>query len=170
MHTVMCLATATQVLIYVDGVKVGETSGGEQTPHLMINRLCEGETSDSDGSVSTRLGFRQQLPPLPPGRHQVGHAVQCAHDPHALEYGGLPLGCCVHPALQFPIIQVRAFVRRPGDTAKQELNQSPLQFIESPYPSDAQQALARKDAIIRVRNAQVGKDGTWCVRSSCHNR
>ena len=46
-----------QVLLYVDGVKVGETSGGEKTPHLMINRLCEGETSDSDGSVSARLGF-----------------------------------------------------------------------------------------------------------------
>ena len=61
----------TQVLLYVDGVKVGETSGGEKTPHLMINRLCEGETSDSDGSVSARLGFRHQLPPLPAGRHEV---------------------------------------------------------------------------------------------------
>jgi hypothetical protein len=62
-----------QVLLYVDGVKVGETSGGEKTPHLMINRLCEGETSDSDGSVSARLGFRHQLPPLPSGRHEVRH-------------------------------------------------------------------------------------------------
>lgn len=51
--------------------------------------------------------------------------------------------------------QIRAFVRRPGDASKQELNQSPLTFIESPFLSDAQQALARKDAIIRVRNAQV---------------
>lgn len=50
---------------------------------------------------------------------------------------------------------MRAFARRPGDGPKQELNQSPLSFIESPYQSDAQQALARKDAIIRVRNAQV---------------
>jgi hypothetical protein len=57
---------------------------------------------------------------------------------------------------------VRAFVRRPDDAAKQELNQSPLMFIESPYPSDAQQALARKDAIIRVRNAQVEQKVAWC--------
>lgn len=55
----------------MDGVKVGETGGGEKTPHMLINRLCEGETSDSDGSVSTRLGFRHQLPPLSPGRHEV---------------------------------------------------------------------------------------------------
>ena len=54
---------------------MGETSGGEKTPHLMINRLCEGETSDSDGSVSARLGFRHQLPPLPSGRHEVRPAI-----------------------------------------------------------------------------------------------
>lgn len=50
---------------------------------------------------------------------------------------------------------MRAFVRRPGASAKQELNQSPLAFVETPYQTDSQQALARKDAIIRVRNAQV---------------
>ncbi len=51
---------------------------------------------------------------------------------------------------------MRAFVRRPGNGAKQELNQSPLAFVETPYQCGGQQALARKDAIIRVRNAQVG--------------
>lgn len=70
-----CCRWAGQVLIYVDGVKVGETGGGENTPHLLINRLCEGETSDSDGSVSTHLGFRHQLPALAPGRHEVGMQV-----------------------------------------------------------------------------------------------
>ncbi len=44
----------------------------------------------------------------------------------------------------------------PDGSAKQELNQSPLPFLESRFLSNAQQALARKDAIIRVRNAQVG--------------
>ena len=61
----------SQVLLYVDGVKVGQTSGGEKTPHLLINRLCEGETSESDGSASRMLGFRHALPPLTPGRHEV---------------------------------------------------------------------------------------------------
>jgi len=56
----------------------------------------------------------------------------------------------------FRVAQVRAFVRRPGNGAKQELNQSPLAFVETPYQCGGQQALARKDAIIRVRNAQVG--------------
>jgi hypothetical protein len=70
-HDLFDPVPATQVLIYIDGVKVGETSGGQKTPHLMINRMCEGETSDSDGSISTRLGFRHQLPPLPSGRHEV---------------------------------------------------------------------------------------------------
>ncbi len=60
-----------QVTVYVDGVKVGVTTGGEATPHLLISRLCEGETSESDGAASALLGWRQALPPLPPGRHLV---------------------------------------------------------------------------------------------------
>jgi len=66
------------VLVYVDGIKVGQTAGGEKTPHLLINRLCEGETSDSDGSTSAALGFRHQLPPLPPGRHEVRIVNACS--------------------------------------------------------------------------------------------
>ena len=38
---------------------------------------------------------------------------------------------------------------------KQEVNQSPLAFVETPIQANVEQALARKDAIIRVRNAQV---------------
>ncbi len=60
-----------KVTVYVDGVKVGVTTGGEATPHLLISRLCEGETSESDGAASALLGWRQALPPLPPGRHLV---------------------------------------------------------------------------------------------------
>ncbi len=55
----------------MDEVLVGRTNGREPTPHLLINRLCEGETSDSDGSASATLGFRAALPPLPAGRHEV---------------------------------------------------------------------------------------------------
>lgn len=43
----------------------------------------------------------------------------------------------------FRVAQVRAFVRRPGNGAKQELNQSPLAFVETPYQCGGQQALAR---------------------------
>lgn len=57
--------------MYVDGVKVGMTTGGQATPHLLVSRLCEGETSESDGSASSVLGWRQALPPLLPGRHEV---------------------------------------------------------------------------------------------------
>ena len=39
--------------------------------------------------------------------------------------------------------------------SKQEVNQSPLDFVETPIQANVEQALARKDAIIRVRNAQV---------------
>ena len=38
---------------------------------------------------------------------------------------------------------------------RQEVNQSPLAFVETPIQANVEQALARKDAIIRVRNAQV---------------
>ena len=60
-----------QVSVFVDGVSVGETSTGEQSPHLLIHRLCEG-SSDSDASSGQALGFRMELPPLHQGLHEVG--------------------------------------------------------------------------------------------------
>ena len=51
---------------------------------------------------------------------------------------------------------------------KQEVNQSPLAFVETPIQANVEQALARKDAIIRVRNAQArararqGKSNACC--------
>lgn len=59
--------------------------------------------------------------------------------------------------------QVRAFARvleqnsTNGDHRRQgqELNQSPLLFMEATQLSESQQFVARKDEIIRVRNAQV---------------
>lgn len=52
-------------------------------------------------------------------------------------------------------LQVRAFVKAVDGSGKQELNQSPLPFIESPMEPGMDVALQRKDAIIRVRNAQI---------------
>ena len=51
--------------------------------------------------------------------------------------------------------QVRAFVKNAQGNGKQELNQSPLSFIESARQPGLEDSLKRKDAIIRVRNAQI---------------
>ncbi|KAK9842558.1 hypothetical protein WJX81_006050 [Elliptochloris bilobata] len=59
------------------------------------------------------------------------------------------------PDLQQGRHEVRAFVRNVEGTGKQELNQSPLPFIESASQPGLEEALKRKDAIIRVRNAQI---------------
>ena len=64
------------MLVFVDGVLVGETTTGEPTPHLLINRLCEGQTSESDAAASRALGFRMELPPLQHGRHEA-RSPQC---------------------------------------------------------------------------------------------
>ena len=52
-------------------------------------------------------------------------------------------------------LQIRAFASKPHSTSKQELNQSPLAFIESASEPGLEEALKRKDNIIRVRNAQI---------------
>lgn len=119
-----------QVTVYVDGVKVGVTSASAPTPHLLISRMCEGTTSETESTASAMLAWRQRLPPLPQGRHQV-----------------------------------RAFVRvleKHGNDSRsrqhgQELNQSPLPFVEATQLSASQLSMTRKDEIIRVRNAQVSQ-------------
>ena len=52
-------------------------------------------------------------------------------------------------------VQIRAFASNPHSTSKQELNQSPLAFIETASEPGLEEALKRKDNIIRVRNAQI---------------
>ena len=52
-------------------------------------------------------------------------------------------------------MQIRAFASNPHSTSKQELNQSPLAFIETASEPGLDEALKRKDNIIRVRNAQI---------------
>ncbi len=55
--------------------------------------------------------------------------------------------------------QVRAVMHVPGrDGGRKELNQSPLPFIEATQQPQAHHVLARKDAIIRIRNAQASSD------------
>ena len=51
--------------------------------------------------------------------------------------------------------ELRAFLGDPRRRGKQELCQSPLPFVETAAQPAAAAALARKDAIIRVRNAQI---------------
>ena len=53
------------------------------------------------------------------------------------------------------LLQVRAFVQNAKGDGKQEVNQSPLTFVESTLEPALGEALKRKDAIIRVRNAQI---------------
>ena len=50
---------------------------------------------------------------------------------------------------------MRAFVQNAKGDGKQEVNQSPLTFMESTMEPALGEALKRKDAIIRVRNAQI---------------
>lgn len=52
-------------------------------------------------------------------------------------------------------MQIRAFASNPHSTSKQELNQSPLAFVETASEPGLEEALKRKDNIIRVRNAQI---------------
>ena len=52
-------------------------------------------------------------------------------------------------------LQIRAFVSNPQSTSKQELNQSPLAFVETASEPGLDEALKRKDNIIHVRNAQI---------------
>lgn len=119
-----------EVTVYVDDVKIGVTNASAPTPHLLISRMCEGETSETESTASAMLGWRQQLPPLMPGRHQVHAFVRAFEQNNSSGTSG-----------------------REG----QELNQSPLPFIEATQLSASQQSMARKDEIIRVRNAQVSQ-------------
>ncbi|CAL8462361.1 g1894 [Coccomyxa elongata] len=117
------MAKPLEVVVYIDGVRVGEALALEETPHHIIHRLCELDLAVSELEQPPRqkgVGFRLKLPTLTEGKHEV-----------------------------------RAFVKNKEGMAKQELNQSPLPFVESAAQPGLEEALKRKDAIIRVRNAQI---------------
>lgn len=65
-----------QVVLYVDGVKVGEASASGDTPHHIIHRLCEIDMDMAGdmqhNAASQGVGFKLKLPELQHGRHEVG--------------------------------------------------------------------------------------------------
>jgi hypothetical protein len=64
-----------QVVVYVDGFKVGEVAAAGETPHHIIHRLCEldmGQRSEMEQPPQQLgVGFRIRLPDLQQGRHEV---------------------------------------------------------------------------------------------------
>ena len=64
-----------QVLVYVDGVKVGEAVASGETPHHIVHRLCELDMHISgemeSPSLQRGVGFSLSLPELPEGKHEV---------------------------------------------------------------------------------------------------
>lgn len=149
-----------QVVVYIDGVRVGEALASEETPHHIIHRLCELDLAVSELEQPAQqkgVGFRLRLPTLFQGKHEV-RLRQVEANPLCsgvdavwtdtakstsclLHLQQLP---CIHSALlryqhalreSSPSVllamQVRAFVKNKDGLAKQELNQSPLPFVES---------------------------------------
>ena len=63
-----------QVVVYVDGTRVGEALASEETPHHIIHRLCELDLAVSDLQQPPQqkgVGFRLKLPTLMQGKHEV---------------------------------------------------------------------------------------------------
>ena len=65
-----------QVVLYIDGVRIGEASADGDTPHHIIHRLCEIDM-DLAGSMQQPaqqgVGFNLKLPELQQGRHEASH-------------------------------------------------------------------------------------------------
>lgn len=76
---IVCLGwCAQQVVVYIDGVRVGEALALEETPHHIIHRLCELDLAVSELEQPPRqkgVGFRLKLPNLTEGKHEVGASV-----------------------------------------------------------------------------------------------
>ena len=68
-----------QVLVYVDGVLVGEVPAKGDTPHHIIHRLCDLdmhlENEMQQPTPQQGVGFTLNLPELHSGRHEVGHGT-----------------------------------------------------------------------------------------------
>ena len=63
-----------QVVLYVDGVRVGEAAASGDTPHHIIHRLCEIDmdmAGDMQQPAQQGVGFTLKLPELQQGRHEV---------------------------------------------------------------------------------------------------
>ncbi len=125
-------APALRVLVYVDGVRVGEGTAGTPQGELPLvqQRLCglRMPISGSQRSGGKRAGG---------GREGAGYGFSVAVPP-------LPLGRR----------ELRAFVVD-GRGRRRELHHSPLAFREAGLGLTAEEALQRKDAIILLRNSQL---------------
>lgn len=69
-----------QVVVYVDGVRVGQALALEETPHHIIHRLCELDLAVSDLEQPPQqkgVGFRLKLPSLMEGKHEVRPCPLC---------------------------------------------------------------------------------------------
>lgn len=65
-----------QVVLYVDGIRVGTVSATSDTPHHIIHRLCEIDMDmaanlQQPGQQQQGVGFTLKLPELQHGRHEV---------------------------------------------------------------------------------------------------
>lgn len=63
-----------QVVLYVDGVRIGEAAASGDTPHHIIHRLCEIDmdmAGDMQQPAQQGVGFTLKLPELQQGRHEV---------------------------------------------------------------------------------------------------
>ncbi len=68
-----------QVVLYVDGVRVGEAAASGDTPHHIIHRLCEIDmdmAGDMQQPAQQGVGFTLKLPELQQGRHEVRSCYQ----------------------------------------------------------------------------------------------
>ena len=70
-----------QVLVYVDGILVGEGTADRETPHHIVHRLCELDavlqSATQQAAQQIGVGFRVPLPALTPGSHQVRPCGLC---------------------------------------------------------------------------------------------
>ena len=75
---------SAQVVVYVDGTRVGEALASEETPHHIIHRLCELDLAVSDLQQPPQqkgVGFRLKLPNLMQGKHEVRSVSLPLHIP-----------------------------------------------------------------------------------------
>ena len=73
-HAVRSSLSRMQVVLYIDGVRIGEASASGDTPHHIIHRLCEIDmdmAGDMQQSAQQGVGFKLKLPELQQGRHEV---------------------------------------------------------------------------------------------------
>jgi len=128
-----------QVLLYVDGHQVASVPANQPTRNApegaVVGALC-GDGSNNDGGGG--FGFTAELPPLSPGVHELRtFATWPQQQGHDNSSGG--------------------HSKNDDDRMmwKVELHQSPLTFSEIDQPMSLEAELARKDALLQLKSAQL---------------